>query len=52
MAEILADENDIVVNVMTFKWKDKTQYLKRNEFGYTCLLLAYERVKKLYRINK
>ena len=23
----------------------KTQYLKRNEFGYTCLLLAYERVK-------
>lgn len=45
MAEILSDENDIVVNVMTFNGKDKTQYLKRNEFGYTCLLLAYERVK-------
>ncbi len=38
MAEILADKNDIVVNVMTFKGKDKTNYLKRNEFGYTCLL--------------
>lgn len=45
MAEILADENDIIVNVMTFKGKDKTQYLKREEFGYTCLLWAYERAK-------
>ena len=32
MAEILADENDIVVNVMTFKGKNKAQYLKRDEF--------------------
>ena len=45
MAEILADKNDIHVNVMTFKGKDKTQYLKRDEFGYTCLLYAYERAK-------
>ena len=45
MAEILADKNDIHVNVMTFKGKDKTEYLKRDEFGYTCLLYAYERAK-------
>ena len=45
LAEILADENDIVVNVMTFKGKDKTEYLRREEFGYTCLLWAYERAK-------
>ena len=45
MAEILADENDIVVNVMVFKGKDKTEYLRREEFGYTCLLWAYERAK-------
>ena len=44
MAEILADENDIVVNVMTFKGNDKTEYLKRDEFGYTCILLACEKV--------
>lgn len=45
MAEILADKNDIHINVMTFKGKDKTEYLKRDEFGYTCLLYAYERAK-------
>ena len=45
MAEILADTNDIHVNVMTFKGKDKTEYLKRDEFGYRCLLYAYERAK-------
>lgn len=30
MAEILADKNDIHINVMTFKGKDKTEYLKRD----------------------
>lgn len=45
MAELLADKNDIVINVATFATKDKTIYLKRNEFGGKCLLLAMEQAK-------
>ena len=45
MAELLADNNDIVINVATFATKDKTEYLKRNEFGGKCLLLAMEQAK-------
>ena len=45
MAELLADEKDIVVNVATFSSYDKTEYLKRNEFGGKCLLLAMEQTK-------
>lgn len=49
MAEIFADENDIIVNVMTFKGKDKTQYLKREEFGYTCLIWHMKEQKIMFR---
>lgn len=45
LAEILADENDIVINVATFSSTDKTQYLKRDEFGGKCLLLAMEQAR-------
>lgn len=45
LAEILADENDIVINVATFASNDKTRYLKRDEFGGKCLLLAMEQAK-------
>ena len=45
MAFLLADENDIVINVATFATDDKTEYLKRNEFGGKCLLLAMEQAK-------
>ena len=45
MAFLLADENDIVINVATFATNDKTEYLKRNEFGGKCLLLAMEQAK-------
>lgn len=45
LAEILADENDIVINVATFSSSDKTKYLKRDEFGGKCLLLAMEQAK-------
>lgn len=45
MAELLADTNDIVINVATFATTDKTEYLKRNEFGGKCLLLAMEQVR-------
>lgn len=45
MAEILGDTNDIVINIATFATTDKTKYLKRNEFGGKCLLLAMEQAK-------
>lgn len=45
LAEILADHNDIVINVATFSSTDKTKYLKRDEFGGKCLLLAMEQAK-------
>ncbi len=45
LAEILADNNDIVINVATFSSTDKTKYLKREEFGNKCLLLAMEQAK-------
>ena len=45
LAEILADNNDIVINVATFSSNDKTKYLKREEFGGKCLLLAMEQAK-------
>lgn len=45
LAEILADNNDIVINVATFSSSDKSKYLKREEFGGKCLLLAMEQAK-------
>lgn len=45
LAEILADKNDIVINVATFASSDKTKYLRREEFGGKCLLLAMEQAK-------
>ena len=45
MAEILADTNDIVINVATFAATDKTEYLERKEFGSKCLLLAMEQAR-------
>ncbi len=45
LAELLADKNDIVINVATFASSDKTKYLRREEFGGKCLLLAMEQAK-------
>ena len=45
LAEILSDKNDIVINVATFSSNDKTEYLKTEEFGGKCLLLAMEQAK-------
>jgi len=45
LAEILADSNDIVINVATFATNDKTEYLERKEFGGKCLLLAMEQAR-------
>lgn len=44
MAFLLADENDISIKVAVFKGKDKTEFLKRNEYGGKCLLASIERV--------
>ena len=45
MAFMLADKNDIVINVATFATTDKSKYLKRDEFGGVCLLYAMEKAK-------
>ena len=45
MAEILADENDLVINVSTFNSKDKSNYVSRKDFGGKCLLFAVEQAR-------
>ena len=44
LAEILADENMNSIKVAVFKGKDKSEFVKRNEYGYTCLIESLEKV--------
>jgi predicted HTH transcriptional regulator len=44
MAELLADKNDVSIKVVTFKGKDKTEMVRRTEFGYKCLISAMQQV--------
>ncbi len=44
MAHLLADENDISIKAVVFGGKDKTNILRRNEYGGTCLITAMDRV--------
>lgn len=44
-AEILADKNDISINICTFKEIDKSEFVSREEFGDKCLLLAMDQAK-------
>ena len=44
LAEILADENMNSIKVAVFKGKDKSKFVKRNEYGYTCLIESLEKV--------
>lgn len=44
MAELLSDNNDISVKVVTFAGKDKTVMLKRTEYGMKCLISAVNEV--------
>lgn len=44
MAGLLADNNDISIKVVTFRGKDKNEIIKRNEYGYKCLLIAMDQV--------
>ena len=44
MAGLLADKNDISIKVVTFRGKDKNELIRRNEYGYKCLLIAMDQV--------
>ncbi len=46
IADLLADENMNSIKVAVFKGKDKSDYLKRNEYGFTCLLYAMDQVSE------
>ncbi|MCM1212563.1 MAG: ATP-binding protein [Blautia sp.] len=44
MAEILSDVNSYSIKVAVFRGTDKTDLIKRNEYGYKCLLVAVKQV--------
>ena len=46
MAELLADENMESIKIAVFKGKTKAYFLKRNEYGNTCLISALEKVTR------
>lgn len=44
LADILADENMNSIKVAVFKGTDKSEFIKRNEYGYNCLIDSLEKV--------
>lgn len=44
MASLLADTNDISIKVVSFRGKDKSNLIMRNEYGNKCLLVAMDQV--------
>lgn len=44
MASILADTNSYSMKVAVFRGTDKTNLIKRNEYGYKCMLVAVKQV--------
>ncbi|MCM1296534.1 MAG: putative DNA binding domain-containing protein [Muribaculaceae bacterium] len=44
MAEILSDVNSYSIKVAVFRGTDKTDLIKRNEYGYKCMLVAVKQV--------
>ena len=44
MANILADVNSYSIKVAVFSGTDKTNLIKRNEYGYKCMLVAVKQV--------
>lgn len=40
MAELLADENDISIKIVKFAGTDKSQVVRRNEYGFKCLAFS------------
>lgn len=44
MASILADANSYSIKVAVFRGTDKTDLVRRNEYGYKCMLVAVKQV--------
>ena len=44
MAGLLADANSYSIKVAVFRGTDKTDLIKRNEYGYKCMLVAVKQV--------
>ena len=44
MAGILADTNSYSIKVAVFRGTDKTELVRRNEYGYKCMLIAVKQV--------
>lgn len=44
LADLLSDENSVSIKVAIFKGKTKADYLKRNEYGFTCILFGLDQV--------
>lgn len=44
MAAILADVNSFSIKVAVFRGTDKTDLIRRNEYGYKCMLVAVKQV--------
>ena len=44
LAELLADENDVSIKVVTFAGTDKSEVVRRNEYGFKCLAVALDQV--------
>lgn len=44
MASLLSDHNSFSIKVAVFQGTDKTKLIKRNEYGYKCLLLSARQV--------
>ncbi len=44
MADILSDDNTYSINVTKFGGVDKINLVKRNEYGYKCLILVIKQM--------
>lgn len=44
MAGILADTNSYSIKIAVFRGTDKTELVRRNEYGYKCMLIAVKQV--------
>lgn len=44
LADILSDNNSFSIKVARFRGVDKTELIKRNEYGYKCLLISLTQV--------
>ncbi len=44
LADLLSDDNSVSIKIAIFKGKNKSDYLKRNEYGLTCILFGLDKV--------